>query len=356
MMVSTVRYLSGRTKKYHDVPQSKGRLSMLSDHLRWICREGEFNDHYFSQGLNARGADISEFMGRTTLSRCRRKFSEFIRGQVADGNRGPEDIMIKDKFYCSAILRAGGFPVPDTLFLIVNGRVFSFGTAKTVEELADGEYFLKNTLIESGYGVSGFRVSHGEVFLADGGPGATTISRMTGKGRWIIQERLRSHNAISRVNDTALNTTRIYTLITGNRIEYLGGYQAFATGTALTDSWQHGSVYVAIDPLKNRLGNYGITSQSDPREGVLLEHPDSLIEFRGYEIPFLTESVELCRNAHTLFEQALIIGWDIAVTDNGPVIIEANENPGINVLQCLEGGIRKRVMNAFREAENQYHG
>ena len=356
MTLSTYRFISGRAKKYNDAVESKRRLSMLSDHIRWICREGEFNDHYFSQGLNARGTDISEFMGRATLSRFRRKYSGIIMRQITDGSPGDEGLFIKDKFYCTAILREAGFPAPETLFLIVHGQLIPLGMAGTVEELPDGEYFLKNTLVERGYGVSGFTVSNAEVLLADGRPGALTMRHITAKGRWIIQKRLQSHNAISRVNSTALNTTRIYTLMTLGGIEYLGGYQAFATGTALTDSWQHGSVYVGIDPSSNKLRSYGITSQSDSRDGIMYKHPDSGIEFKGYEIPFLTESVEICRKAHAFFESVLIIGWDVAVTDKGPVIVEANGNPGINVLQCFEGGIRKRVIDACRQAEKQYHG
>jgi hypothetical protein len=38
-----------------------------------------------------------------------------------------------------------------------------------------------------------------------------------------------------------------------------------------------------------------------------------------------------------------VIGWDVAITDEGPMIVEANEKPGMNVVQCLDGGLRRRI-------------
>lgn len=348
-------YISGRAKKYHEVTNPKGWWKMLSDHLRWLCREREFNHHYFSQRLNARDADVSDYLGRRSLTRYRKRYSALIYRNSGSMNHSAGELLVKDKFFCSSILKGGGFAVPDTLFLITDGVINPLSEAAVLTELADGEYFVKNTMMESGSGVYGFSVNHGKIIMNSDKPGNIGIPEMTRRGRWIIQHKLTSHPAISAVNSTALNTTRIFTLVTVNGIEYAGGYQAFATGDAVTDSWQHGSVYVSIDPSRNRLGRFGITSQSDPRIGLLYEHPDSGIVFEGYEIPFLNESVEQCCRAHSLFEGALIIGWDVAVTSDGPVILEANENPGINVLQCLEGGIRKRIRKACRELERRYH-
>jgi len=354
-MVSMSRYLSGRAKKYHEVTDPKRRITMLWDHIRWIWREREFNFHYYSQGLDARGAKIEEFIGRRTLTRYRNWYACLAGNHTAVGGSWSEELLIKDKYYSSAILQTSGFRTIDTLILFSNGTCHPVTGVKSPSALPDGDYLLKNTMIESGEGVTGFSVKDGMILLQDGRPGEPVIKEITRRGRWIIQKRISSHPAIRSVNGTALNTTRVYTIATLHGIEYLGGYQAFATGTSGTDSWQHGSVYVSIDPSNNRLGRYGITSQADPRDGVVFQHPDSKVLFEGYEIPHLSDSVTLCCNAHSLFNQTFIIGWDIAITEDGPLIVEANENPGINVLQCFEGGIRKRVNIVFNELRRKHH-
>jgi len=34
----------------------------------------------------------------------------------------------------------------------------------------------------------------------------------------------------------------------------------------------------------------------------------------------------------------------VAITDSGPLIIEANEKPGMNVAQALNGGLRQKIV------------
>jgi len=354
-LVSMKRYLSGRAKKYHDVTDPKNRIAMLIDHLRWIWREREFNHHYYSMGLNSRGKNVADFLGRRSLTWYRNSYADLLRNNFSGDETGSEDILIKDKFYCSAILRAGGIGTIDTLFLFTNGNCHPITGTGTLSDLPEGDYFLKNTVMESGYGITGFAVKDGEILLGDGRPGLPATQAITQKGRWIVQKKISSHPSIQAVNGSALNTTRIYTIVTVNGIDYMGGYQAFATGSSETDSWQHGSVYVSIDPINNRLGRYGITSQSDPHDGVIFQHPDSKIVFEGYEIPFIADSVALCLKAHSFFDRAFVIGWDIAITAHGPMVVEANENPGINVLQCLEGGISRRVKEAYGEMRMKHH-
>lgn len=46
----------------------------------------------------------------------------------------------------------------------------------------------------------------------------------------------------------------------------------------------------------------------------------------------------LARAAHRCFAPDFaIIGWDIGLSDQGPVLIEGNWNPGYNVLQLVHG-------------------
>ncbi len=41
----------------------------------------------------------------------------------------------------------------------------------------------------------------------------------------------------------------------------------------------------------------------------------------------------MCQEAALKLPQVRYIGWDIAFTDNGPVMVEGNEYPGYGILQ-----------------------
>lgn len=43
-----------------------------------------------------------------------------------------------------------------------------------------------------------------------------------------------------------------------------------------------------------------------------------------YQVPYVKEAVKMCLEASLVVPQVRYIGWDVAVTEKGPVIIEGN--------------------------------
>ena len=56
-------------------------------------------------------------------------------------------------------------------------------------------------------------------------------------------------------------------------------------------------------------------------------HPVSGKVFAGTQLPDWAEACEMAREAHALFPEFGVIGWDVAFTENGPLLIECNDNP-----------------------------
>jgi hypothetical protein len=165
--------------------------------------------------------------------------------------------------------------------------------------------------------------------------------------RWIIQEVIRSHEKIRLVNSTSLNTTRIVTILNGEKPVFLTGFQAFATGQTKIDSWGKGAVYVGFDPFSGKLKDKGYFHPSFSNKSVIYSHPDSGIVFRDYQLPFISDAIILCIKAHGLLFTNFVIGWDVVITDNGPLILEGNEKPGMNAVQCINGGLRSVIKQYY---------
>jgi hypothetical protein len=53
----------------------------------------------------------------------------------------------------------------------------------------------------------------------------------------------------------------------------------------------------------------------------------------GRVLPLWQETIAMACRAHAAFAPRVIVGWDIAVTPKGPVLIEGNNAPGIDLLQ-----------------------
>jgi Sugar-transfer associated ATP-grasp len=63
-------------------------------------------------------------------------------------------------------------------------------------------------------------------------------------------------------------------------------------------------------------------------------HPDTDVPLLGFAVPGWSEVVKLAVRAHQAFSTLHFVGWDIAVLQSGPVLVEGNEgwNPDVVVL------------------------
>jgi hypothetical protein len=340
-----MQYASGRAKKYH-TGEKKSAFRIFSELYKWQFTESDFNAMYYAMGLNVKGNEQKKIIGRKTFLRLKSDVEKKIKsGAKCDTLNF--DVVTKDKFYFTSILSANGIPVVQNYALYCNadlifpdGKVTSFDALKNL----DGEYVIKNNSIEAGEGVLICKQTDKGILINNRLMTEEELIKMLGYSIWVIQKKIDSHQLIKKLNSSALNTTRIVTIQSGKGSEYLTGFQAFVTNNANIDSWSKGSIYAGINPEKEVMKEFGYTSPSDERQGIFLEHPDSKIKFKDYPLPYLADAVRLCINAHRLFYFNFIIGWDVAITDDGPFILEANEKPGMNVVQCVDGGLKEKII------------
>ena len=62
-------------------------------------------------------------------------------------------------------------------------------------------------------------------------------------------------------------------------------------------------------------------------------HPITKEPIKGFKIPYWNDVIKLVKKAGLVVEGVGYVGWDIAITDNGPILIEGNVSPGSLVLQ-----------------------
>jgi len=62
----------------------------------------------------------------------------------------------------------------------------------------------------------------------------------------------------------------------------------------------------------------------------------------GRAIPFWEDLKALALAAHRHFDDRIVIGWDIAVLGDGPIIIEGNSSPCMDIMQrFMRDGLRQ---------------
>lgn len=154
----------------------------------------------------------------------------------------------------------------------------------------------------------------------------------------VIQRRLPTHGALADLSPGALPTLRVVTCLDEHGAPEPCGLalRLSAGGPRPVDNFNAGNLVAGID------GNGRCLSAWRGGEGkgpTLHErHPMTGAPIAGMPVPDLVEAIGLACRAHLPFAQDFtVIGWDIGLTDAGPVVVEGNWNPGTDILQLVSG-------------------
>ncbi|MFR0733141.1 MAG: sugar-transfer associated ATP-grasp domain-containing protein [Oscillospiraceae bacterium] len=96
------------------------------------------------------------------------------------------------------------------------------------------------------------------------------------------------------------------------------------SGQGHVDNISSGGMYTLVGPQ----GELEFPAFCDQTGLYYDRHPVTGVAFRGYRLPFFREAVELCCQAAQVEPRLGYIGWDVAVTPDGPVLVEGNNLPG----------------------------
>jgi hypothetical protein len=111
-------------------------------------------------------------------------------------------------------------------------------------------------------------------------------------------------------------------------------------GNVTVDNLHAGGIAAAVGAAGalSKATNLG----ADVRLGWLSAHPDTGAAIEGRVLPLWEDTKRLAVAAHCEFADRVVIGWDIAILEDGPILIEGNGNPDMDILQrFMREGLRK---------------
>lgn len=163
---------------------------------------------------------------------------------------------------------------------------------------------------------------------------------------YLHQEFIEQHDKVNEIFSKTINTIRLETYIDNKgNIHFLGVYMRFGFGNSIVDNVSAGGLFVPIDIETGRLFDYGYMSKYNFYDKCT-EHPDTKVKFKGFNIPDFESVKEVVISATKKLPRR-IIGWDIAITLEGPIIIEGNYYPGILQGEYSYNGYKNRSI--FKE-------
>lgn len=293
-------------------------------------------DEYYGMGVfqpEMSASQRREFVGRKGNLRLNRSLTH----KNAPAVHG----VISSKLMLEALLRDFGLPTTRTDAIFHStGKYGARRVLRTVDDVAKfmrkeaefplfakparGSLSVGSALLES------FDDARDALILGNGASVAVEtfaaeIVNEHSKG-FLFQQAVTQHPDVSRVAGATLGSVRVVTIAGKDSPQTLYTVWKLPAPTAMSDNaWQDGSIIAHVDHQTGRV--LEARRGTDLAIEVIDTHPVSGLPLRGFELPVWQDVIRAAERAHALFPYAGVLGWDIGISAEGPVILETNENP-----------------------------
>lgn len=333
-------------------PAKKNVLFMLWEFSKESIKRKRFAKEYFSRFIYRKGSrPLTNYLSDYEIGVLQ-------TSRILHSDASADMLTNKLKFYQFCV--ANNIPTPKILaytfkstlhdfnkvYPFLDYDVFSELVKTWIKQSTHQSLFIKPTSSKGGVGV--FRLNQNdalnkrkvhEVFLA-------VFSK-----DYIIQETIIQHPVLNEINPSAINTVRIdtYKPINQNSRVMSALVRFGRTGYVVDNISRSVGFFVVLDLETHRLRSPGIQLAYIGNQ-VLTHHPDTHKAFDQVLVPYVNEMIELVNRATQLSGDRLI-GWDVCIGINGPIIIEGNHNYHMVMQEMAYGGYRTHpdFMNVLKE-------
>jgi hypothetical protein len=347
LILEFTRLVGNSDQTYFSADTQKSRWAIFTDHLWWVIKNRELHRYYYVYGLDQKQKKADDIIGYKRFRRLRNAAN--LRPTGVDFNYA---CLLRDKFVFGQFLKGLGFATPRNIALLDEHGIRHLDTNKqesfthflyNLDHPING--FCKKLRGIRGEGAFPLYIEKGRLRSNDK---ELLVAELKKKicGTYLLQERIRQHPGMARIHPASINTIRLITFNNDGNVELFFAAVRFGTDNRSVDNWNAGGIAVAIDLATGRLREHGIQKWSYGKRAG--RHPDTNILFSGYEVPCFKESVELVRNVHGYMYGIHSIGWDVAITETGPTLIEANEDWDGSFAMCSEEHFKQKFLRMFK--------
>lgn len=208
------------------------------------------------------------------------------------------------------------------------GYFYAEGKAISREEASElcknlGDVIIKPSLTGRGVGVRKIHLKNGIV-----NNGKQTIEELFDEYQadFLIQKVIKQHAKMAALNSSSINTIRVVSYRSGMEVKAVYTVIRIGRKGMNVDNESAGGIS-AIIRKDGTIGKYAYGAPGDD----MIEFTDSGVRLEGYKVPSFEKAIELVKFSHMQLPYFNLIGWDIAVEEDGsPIMIELNLNPDLS--------------------------
>ncbi len=258
-------------------------------------------------------------------------------------HKGLDRVKLSDKLVQYRMFRQRGIRTPDIICVCKNGAFYDVDSNITdiiaSEDFATrGRLFVKPTDRCGGDGI--FVVDSLQELYGQ-------RDRMRRGERYIVQRAIRQREDINAINRSCVNTLRVivHEDERRERMEMKICIMRMGRRNAVVDNSAQGGISI---PVSVEDGSFAAFATAEHGGGRYYEHPDSGFAFAGKRIAGWSGIKRDIEDIATRLVELRDVALDVAITDDGVVLIEYNLGYGIDHIQKTIGGV-SRILNVYPE-------
>lgn len=166
------------------------------------------------------------------------------------------------------------------------------------------------------------------------------FDELIGNGSHVIEELIQQDERLSEFCSSSVNSMRVPSFRHGDSIKIGWSFLRFGRNGSVIDNATSGGVFALAD-----LDTGELISDAYDKSGHVYEyHPDTNKKFKGYRIPEWDQLLDVVKQAHlALSEDDVYVGFDVALSKKGWVIIEGNWGD----IMCQQIALKRGLRSEF---------
>lgn len=153
----------------------------------------------------------------------------------------------------------------------------------------------------------------------------------------VVEAFIKQHPEMCKLSPTSVNSLRFVTFSSnttpvtpdGKMVDIAYSIVRFGREGSIVDNLHSGGMVANVDLETGCLATDGADRNGD----MWITHPDTGVTIKGFQVPYFEEARAMVMDAITTRKVEGYIGWDIAISENGPMLLEVNDRPGSDGLQ-----------------------
>ena len=147
--------------------------------------------------------------------------------------------------------------------------------------------------------------------------------KLINNNQTLVEEVIKQHKQMNKLYDKSVNTLRMFTFVKDGKAYFLQAILKIGNGGVI-DNFSSGGMYTFVD-------NNGVVLAPaiDQDDNYFEKHPLTNEKIVGFKVPLFNEAVELVRKAALIVPDMAYVGWDVALGEDKPILVEGNWFPGV---------------------------